>query len=116
MRWRAICADGGVLAILIALSYHHTYRSGGVCDGDATLQRLSSSLFRTSFALYFGGLALWITDNVACSSVRPFHFHSLWHLGAGACLQLSFVTVALTDARLRRLRHVCVDIVHHRAA
>ena len=32
---------------------------------------------------YYGGLVLWIFDLHNCKLVQPYHFHSLWHIGAG---------------------------------
>ena len=43
----------------------------------------SIKAFITLLITYYGGLVLWILDLHQCELVKPYHFHSLWHIGAG---------------------------------
>jgi len=41
-------------------------------------------MFVSSAVCYVGGTVLWIIENAICDVVRPYYFHAIWHLGAGA--------------------------------
>eukprot|EP01012_Entosiphon_sulcatum_P003245 TRINITY_DN10964_c0_g1_i1.p1 TRINITY_DN10964_c0_g1~~TRINITY_DN10964_c0_g1_i1.p1 ORF type:complete len:260 (+),score=47.51 TRINITY_DN10964_c0_g1_i1:36-782(+) len=83
-----IASYGGVLAFIVLYSLRLVFLSG---KADPVARRL----WIVSFSCYFGGLLLWVLDNNFCPTVQPFHFHSLWHLGAGLG---TYLWVSLTVA------------------
>merc|ERR1712013_926247 len=56
-----------------------------------------------SVVCYFGGLVLWLIDLHKCEDMKPYHFHYLWHLGAGYGTYLYVSLLVMLRLRILKL-------------
>eukprot|EP01084_Bolivina_argentea_P224108 379032_1 len=55
---------------------------------------------------YYGGLFVWIIDLTRCEYVQSFHFHSIWHIGAGYGTYLYILTLVMLRVDYLKKKHI----------
>ncbi|OQR91070.1 alkaline phytoceramidase family protein [Achlya hypogyna] len=107
-------AYGALTVALIARSI--LFHRGHEDVSKTRLLQLGAVLYATAFAL-------WVADQTFCPTVKPLHFHALWHLlsGAGTFVWIQFacaheLSLSKQGIHVRKIAAVLPYITHARHA